>query len=182
LRDLAEKGLVERKRKAGTRGVQNPEHKATFVIPVTRLEVEAGGAVYRHQLLEAKNKKCTAAVAQRMSLERGSKVLYLRTLHMADDLPYAYEERWINCEAVPKLKLEALQDVSANEWLVNNAPFTRGDMRLGARQADDNIAELMQCKAGDALLEVERSTRSDKQCITFVRILYAPDYQLRTML
>ena len=182
LRDLAERGLLDRKRKAGTRVVQNPERKATFVIPVIRLEVEAGGAVYQHQLLEVKNKKCTAAVEQRMGLEQGSKALYVRTLHKADDQPFAFEERWINREAVPALQPEVLQEVSANEWLVNNAPFTRGDLSLGAQQADADIAKLMQCELGDALLAIERSTWSGKQCITFVRLIYAPSYQLRTVL
>lgn len=182
LRDLAERGLLDRKRKAGTRVVENPERKATFAIPVIRLEVEASGAVYQHQLLELKSKAITAAVAQRMSLELGNKPLYLRALHMADDQPFAFEERWINSEAVPELQPEVLQEMSANEWLVNNAPFTRGDLCLGAQQADANIAKLMQCQLGDALLVIERSTWSHKQCITFVRLLYAPGYQVRTVL
>ena len=41
LRDLAETGLVTRRRKAGTRIAINPPHKATLTIPIVREEVEA---------------------------------------------------------------------------------------------------------------------------------------------
>ncbi len=47
MRELAEEGLVERKRKAGTRVLKSPTRQARFNIPIVRKEIEARGLFYR---------------------------------------------------------------------------------------------------------------------------------------
>ena len=51
LRALAETGLIDRRRKAGTRVALHPVRKATLAIPVIRYEIEGNGQSYRHTLL-----------------------------------------------------------------------------------------------------------------------------------
>ena len=51
LRELAEEGLLDRRRKAGTRVALNPVRRARFDIQVIREEIEAKGAVFRHAVL-----------------------------------------------------------------------------------------------------------------------------------
>ncbi|MEZ5893747.1 MAG: GntR family transcriptional regulator [Parvularculaceae bacterium] len=51
LQSLAEDGLIERKRRAGTRVKEMPVRRAKFEIPVIRHEVEATGAAYRPHLI-----------------------------------------------------------------------------------------------------------------------------------
>lgn len=182
LRDLAQRGFLERKRKAGTRVIKNPERKATFVIPITRLEIENRGAVYSHQLLKREIKIPPPEVLARFRLPADSPLLYLNTLHLADAKPFVLEERWVNLAAVPELEAVDLQQQNANEWLVNHVPFSGGDLSLGARAADNKSAQLLHCGAGDALFEVQRTTWQGEQIITFVQLLHAPDYRLLTVL
>jgi DNA-binding transcriptional MocR family regulator len=52
LRELADEGLLERRRKAGTRVVRDPVRKARLDIAIIRLEVEGRGMAYRFDLLE----------------------------------------------------------------------------------------------------------------------------------
>ena len=47
LQELARSGVVERKRKAGTRVALHPVREAGFVIPLVGQEIEAEGAAYR---------------------------------------------------------------------------------------------------------------------------------------
>ncbi len=51
LRELAAAGILDRKRKAGTRVALHPVRKAVQEIPVTRLEIEAQGMRYGYRLL-----------------------------------------------------------------------------------------------------------------------------------
>ena len=52
LRDLAEAGVLERRRKAGTRVAVLPVRKATLDIPVIRQEIEARGQAHGFQVLK----------------------------------------------------------------------------------------------------------------------------------
>ena len=182
LRSLAEKGYLNRKRKAGTRVIENPVRKATLVIPVTRLEVEARGSSYDHRLLEREILVPPAIIQSRMGLPDDQPLLYLRTLHLADGQPYLYEERWANTTVIPELETVDLNVISTNEWLVNNAPFIHGDISWGACKADESLASLLQCEVGDALLETERSTWGREGVITAVRMVNAPRYRIHSKL
>ena len=51
MRELAQEGILERRRKAGTRVVIPVWRSANFEIPRIRLEIEETGATYRYALL-----------------------------------------------------------------------------------------------------------------------------------
>ena len=53
MRELADEGLIERKRKAGTRVSTSPRRQARFDIPIVRREVEDQGVVYGYELLSS---------------------------------------------------------------------------------------------------------------------------------
>ena len=182
LRDLADDGLVERRRKAGTRVTLHPVRKATMEIPVTRIEVEKRGATYRHAVIERAMAKPPEAVAGRLGLSGTTKLLHLRSLHFADDRPFIYEDRWINPDAVPAVTQEDFSSISANEWLVRNAPFTDGDYAFGAENASEAEARLLEAREGDAVLVVHRTTWNGETPITFVRLVHAPGHRMRTTL
>jgi GntR family histidine utilization transcriptional repressor len=180
LRELANAGLLERKRKAGTRVALNPVSKATLDIAITRLEVEARGAAYHHVVLERKKTTPPSLIASKMDLSAKSKILNLRTLHLADNQPFLYEVRWINPAAVPQVFDVDFGEISANEWLVQNAPFTTGDISFSAANANAKEAEHLAIKQGEALFVVERTTRIGSKAITSVRLAYAPGFKMHT--
>lgn len=178
MREIAGAGFIERRRKAGTRVALNPVRRATLEIPVTRIDVESRGMAWRHELLERQMARPAAAVAARMKLAAGSRLLHVRTLHFADSRPHLYEDRWINTAAVPTATDADFAAVSANEWLVQNAPFTRGDVTLSAANASVDEAKLLDIEAGAALFVVDRLTWHGSDPITRVRLAYAPGYSM----
>lgn len=182
LRDLAEEGLVERRRKAGTRVTLHPVRKATLEIPVTRIEVEKRGASHGHAVIERTMARPPEAVAVRLGLGVRTKLLHLRSMHFADNHPFLYEDRWINPDAVPEAVKERFDSISANEWLVRYAPFTHGDIDFGAENVREAEAKLLEVHTGDAVLVVHRTTWNGEQPITFVRLVHAPGHRLRTTL
>ncbi|WP_150526024.1 UTRA domain-containing protein [Roseibium sediminis] len=180
LRDLAESGLVIRKRRAGTRVALNPPQKATLTIPVIREEVEALGRAYRHSLVFREMRPLPPMLHGAFQVALSDNVLFLKTVHFADDRPFAYEERHINLDAAPAARDMAFDTISANEWLVHNAPYSHGDLSLFAVNATDELAGVLDTVTGAALFALERITWTGDQPITHVRLVYAPGYRMRT--
>lgn len=176
LRDLADQGLLERRRKAGTRVALLPVRRATFEIPVIRREVEGRGATYAHRVLSWRRMVPPPPVASRLG--SAAELLFVETLHLADGLPFALETRWLNTRVVPTLPDLTL--VSLNEWLVRNVAYATGEIAISAEPADAREAEALGLAAGAALLVTERVTRGDEAPITFVRLAHAPGYRLRS--
>lgn len=182
LRELAGAGYLDRRRKAGTRVALNPVRRATLAIPVTRLEVEARGMEYAHLVLSRRRGRAGAELARRMGAAEGAAILRLCSLHLADRAPWLYEERVVFVDGVPAILQADLGAVSANEWLVQNAPFSRGSFRISAISAGPQAAEALACAPGAALVAIDRATWNGEAPVTEVRLIYAPGYSLSSAL
>lgn len=182
LRAVADAGLLERRRKAGTRVAIHPVRKATLSIPIIRHEIEARSQSYSYALINQELKKPAAGVRARMALDKATKALHVRALHLGDGTPYVYEDRWINVAAVPEIKTIDLETQSANEWLVANAPFTEGDIAFSAANVDPHVAEIMNVDVNQALFVIDRSTWINGVSITSVKLTFAPGYRMHTTL
>jgi GntR family histidine utilization transcriptional repressor len=180
LRDLAEAGLLERRRKAGTRVPLNPVRKATLDIPIIRQDVEDRGQTYGYQLLDQQNTTPPPDVCQHLKLRPKHAMLHILGLHLADNIPFCLEDRWVNPLAAPEIAQADLTAISANEWLVQNTAFSAGDFTFGAVAASDIVAKQLACPSGSALFTVDRTTWVGTLPITSVRLCYAPGYQMRT--
>ena len=108
------------------------------------------------------------------------KCLHVVALYLADGRPYVCEDRWVNTVAVPELLKVDLSAENANEWLVQNAPFTRGDFAFSARSADAEVAGRLDAKICDALFEIQRTTWNEVTAITTVTLTYHPGYRMQT--
>ncbi|MRX51944.1 UTRA domain-containing protein [Paracoccus sp. S-4012] len=182
LRELAEAGYLDRRRRAGTRVALTPVRKATLKIPVLRHEVAARGARYGYALISSGEKPAPLHVSSVLGLEAGMPLLHVLALHLADGAPYALEDRWINAMAAPGIEAADLAAISANEWLVRNAPYSHGDLVLSAAAADAETAAILRCPEGAALFVAERATWLHDTPITSVRQSYSPGYRLATTL
>lgn len=181
LRDLAEAGLLERRRKAGTRVALLPVRKATLEISIIRQEVETRGEVYGHRVLDSRMEAVPLAVALRMGVAAGARMLFLETLHLAGGRPFAHEVRWLNLGVLPGRVVPDFTVTSANEWLVQNVAYATGDIEFSAELATPTEAAALGIRAGDPVFVTERATWTAEAPITFVRLLHGPGYRLRTM-
>ncbi|MFN4156858.1 MAG: GntR family transcriptional regulator [Gemmobacter sp.] len=179
LRDLAEAGWLERRRKAGTRVAVAPVRKATFAIPIIRRDVEERGQRHGYRLLSQAVAPAPAGIATLLRLPGAAPMIHLRALHLADDRPWCLEDRWLN-PAIPGVTGADFAALSANEWLVGNVPFSGGDIAFHALAADPATAALMDCAPGAALLAADRTTWAEAVPITAVRLTYAPGQRFVT--
>lgn len=182
LREIAATGLLERRRKAGTRVALNPARRATFEIPVIMDEVAARGCVYGYALISRRLGAGPPEICSRMGLRPEAQLLHLRALHMADGAPYVFEDRWVDPDVVPGILSVDLARNSANAWLVRNMPYTGGSLTLCAQSADAELAKRLKCAPESAIFTMERITRVGDSAITLVIQSYAPGYRVTTML
>ncbi len=182
LRQLAEDGLLDRRRKAGTRVTLNPSRKAKLDIPVLRVEIESKGMRYFHELVSREIAAPPLGIRARLQAKQGEEHLHLVALHLGDDAPYVYEDRWINLAAVPKARKIDFTEISANEWLVRNVPFEGGEIAFSAIVAGKRDAAILRCAQGDGLMAIDRITRRAGQVVTAVRQIFKPGYQLQAQL
>ncbi len=180
LRQLAEAGFLDRRRKAGTRVALNPVRKVTLDISITRREVEQRGAEYSHILIERRHGRAPRHIQKQMQISSEAKALHLRALHMADKRPFLYEDRWVNTESVPDILAADFSAINANEWLVQNASFTTGDISFSAANASADEAKILSCDTAAAIFIVNRITWNGPNAITAVRLAYAPGFHMQT--
>lgn len=180
MRELAEEGLIERKRRAGSRVREAPVRQARFSIPLVRVEIEAQGAAYRYALMRSHILPCPDWLRARLALAEGAATRHLQCLHFADSAPYQYEDRWINLAAAPAAHDADFSAVGPNEWLVRHVPFSTAQIAFSAFSADREAAQALGCAVGDALFQVERQTWRDGAPITYVRMLYRPGHRMTT--
>jgi GntR family histidine utilization transcriptional repressor len=182
LNDLASAGILERKRKSGTRVTINPVRKATMKIPVTRQEIENRGCTYSHALIENSVKRLPPRMTSRFDVPDGVRALHHKALHLADHEPFVYEDRWINIIALPEILEVDFTTCNANEWLVGHAPYSRGELSILSAAASPDEAQQLGIDEDQSILIVERTTWSDTHPITFVRLAYRPGYRLNSTL
>lgn len=175
---LAEEGLLDRKRRAGTHVTVNPARKTTLTIPIVREQIESAGLEYSHRVVAQKLSALPAEIATRMAIPKGRKLVHLRTVHYGDDTPFQLEDRWINPEAATGAEVMDFQRINANEWLVRNFPWLRNDMEFSADNASARDARLLRTRQGTALLILKRTTFNDLGAITSVRLAFHPGYSM----
>jgi len=175
---LAEEGLLDRKRRAGTHVTINPVRKATLSIPIVREQIELAGLTYSHRVIAQRHSAPPEAIAARLQLSETATLIHLRTVHYGDAKPFQVEDRWINPAAVLEARDVDFRKMNANEWLVRNAPYMRADLVITAENANAREARLLETRRDQALLILQRTTWNDLGAITTVRLAFHPHYAM----
>jgi GntR family transcriptional regulator, histidine utilization repressor len=178
MQELSDDGIIERRRKGGSRVKLAPSRQVTFEIPLIRFEVEARGAEYRYELISSAIEKAPKWLAVRLGLAANTRVRHVECLHFADRTPFQYEDRWINLGAVPRAETADFSTVGPNEWLVSEVPYTNAEVRFSATRADVKIAKRLKTLVGEPIFLCERSTWLSEKPVTNVRFYFAPAYQM----
>ncbi len=180
MRELSDEGIVERKRRAGTRVSASRIRHARFEIPLVRIEIESLGSKYHYALLSRDELRVPVWLRARMNLKPNAKVLHVTCLHFADNRPFQFEDRWINIAAIPSVVEVNFDEISPNEWLVNSVPFSDGEISFAAERAQQNVAELLGIIQDEPVFVAERSTWLNGKQVTLARMCHRSDYRMTT--
>ena len=182
LQELARAGLVERKRRAGTRVVLHPIREARFAIPLVAQEIAASGAAYRYHLLYRAERAATTKDAERLGIEPGEALLHIRCVHYSNDQPYQFEDRLINPAIEPDMLKESFEKEGPNEWLVAVAPFSRAEFTFLAGLPSAEEAHHLGIDPQSPVFIGERRTWLLARPITAVKMIHPHSHRLTTTL
>lgn len=182
LQSLSEAGLLERRRKAGTRVALHPVRKATLDIPVLRHEIEGQGAEYGYKALRVTDESPSDSLRKALLATTADRFLRVKSVQTADGAPFVFEDRWINLSTVPEAMDADFTTVSANEWLVRHARFTHGEISFSAMNASEEVAGHLAVGPGTAIFVISRITWDGTRAITHVQQFFHEGYRMQTAL
>ena len=168
---LAARGLVERRRKAGTFVAAPRIASAVLQIPDIRAEVEARGLSWRWRRLgigvRRSDPKSRAA-----ALGVKGPLLEVRGVHVAGGAPFAHEARLISLTEVPAAADEPFTTEAPGAWLLAHAPWSEARHEISAANPELDVAEALRVPARHACLVLERWTWRAGAGITYARQVF----------
>lgn len=169
---LADSGLLERRRKAGTRVVQRLTRNAVFQIPIVRHEIEQRGGNYKYLRISRKEVAPPQKVQAEMGISDGAKILHVICLHFADGRPYQMEDRWIDLNTVPTARSEPFDEISPNEWLLREVPYSNAEHMFRAASPDAEEKQRLGLAENEPVFIIERTTWLADEAVTHVRLVH----------
>lgn len=171
--ELADRGLVTRRRRAGTFVAQPRAQSAVLSIPDLKVEAEARGQVYDYELLGRRVREPTTD--EEFELASGGRLLDLRCLHKADGNALALERRIIALSVTPEAEVADFETLPPGGWLLDFAPWTDAEHRISAVACGGADARRLGLKPGSPCLLLERRTWRDGRPVTRVSQLFPGD-------
>ncbi|TPG43469.1 GntR family transcriptional regulator [Sphingomonas koreensis] len=172
---LADAGLVERRRRAGTVVARPRRQMAAIAIPDLEAQIEAAGERYVFDTISVgRDRGLDAPADARMA--RAGDVLAIVCRHLGAAV-FALEERWINLDAVPEAGAIDFSAIAPGRWLLDHVPWTEGDYRISAIAAGARAGRL-EVAADAPCLSFERWTFRAGATITYVRQVFPHDFSL----
>lgn len=184
LTSLASTGLLERRRKVGTRVAAHPPRQSTLPKTWLRDEIEARGHQYRYRLISLRNGIAPVDVARQMMLPAGSTLIEVRSDFTASGTPYCVEEFWLNPEAVPAPGQSDLAETCAFEWLADNVAMNRGAIDVSATNTgtvDPFVGQTLSLAPGAAILLVQRTIWSGALTVGLSRQYFREGHKLSAL-
>jgi GntR family transcriptional regulator, histidine utilization repressor len=169
---IAQDGLIERRRRAGSFVTRPHVQSAVLEVPDIRAEITATGRAYTYELISRRRRKATKVDRQLLDLPAAGEILAVDCRHLADGRPFALERRLINLAAVPEIAAADLSTHPPGSWLLGHVSWTQAEHRISALEAADQSAQLLDIEVGAACLVINRRTWRASQLITTVQLIY----------
>lgn len=182
MRELAAEGVLERKRKAGTRVRPVLKRKAEFQFAHIRDEIEAAGETYRYVLVDQERVAAPGWLRALMEIPKGRPVLHICAMHYAGTRAFQLEDRWFNIDAMPPAAHTCFAANIPDQWLSQNVPFADEDVVLFASNATQQVADYLNMSPGDAVFVVDRTAMMDGRKLSYARVFHHRDYRMTSSL
>ena len=163
---LVDAGLLERRRKAGTFVVYPSTHRASIVIPDIRKAILASGFSYSYGVSYLERRNFTEDDERIFGKGADGQVIEIRSVHLADKKPYAYEIRRINLGVAPGAADVDFRSTPPSVWLLTHIPWNNAEHEIEAIALAADIAEPLAVESGTAALHLERRTWNEDGVVT----------------
>lgn len=170
---LSERGLINRRRKAGS-FVSLPQADSVMFMQIRDFAKEAqeAGQRYKYEILLRRIEHLSPAKASELKLSPGCAMLRVLCLHIVNEKPQAYEDRVISLEKVAAVQDENFEETPPGTWLLGHIPWNEATHTIRAINADATMAGILGIENNAACLLLNRRTWHCGELVTDVDIIY----------
>lgn len=195
LRELAERGIIERRRKVGTRVTGRIPTKAALGEQKIRQAITAQGAQYDLHLLSARIAPPPETVQKTMMAPESALtptggtggtggMIRLALRHDCDGDPYCHEILWVLPQVAPDIHTilhngQTMTTAEVAAFLTQPQGITRITKTLFARNASDETAAALALDPATAVFRIDRVLWQDSTAAALSQQAFPPDYRLR---
>lgn len=175
IQDLVDKGLLVRRRGIGTQVVHG---QVTRGVELTSLyeDLSRSGQKPSTKILEYKTVKADSKIAEKLGIEIGSDVLYLRRLRFADNVAVSIMENWLPNEFLDISEVELNQHGLYQILRSRGVTIRVAKQRIGARKASQRESAGLEIEKQAALLSMDRTAYDNSgRAVEFGHHCYRPD-------
>ncbi|MEA2026313.1 MAG: GntR family transcriptional regulator, partial [Chloroflexota bacterium] len=160
---LAEEGLVRRDPGRGTFVAEPPTHRRANFLMTFSHEMCRQGRVPSSRIVERTVRLPTESERTDLRVARGSQIVELRRVRLADGQPVAVEHAVLASRCIEAVLAADLESGSLHEALISEGMVpSRGKSSIGAEAASPDDAALLGVAAGEPML-VERRLIFDQR-------------------
>lgn len=180
LASLAQRGVVERRRRIGTRVAEGMNRQATLTNPpMLRQTIEKSGQSFSFEYRGVTGTPAPRHVRERLFLSNPADLKEHVTLYRADGKLLSVERRWLDASVFPQLAAETFQHITLSEWLVHHAGLTQIERNLSARYAGEmNADRLLDCAPDASVLTYHSCAWVGGRPVTCARHVFVPGYSV----
>jgi len=175
IQDLVDKGLLVRRRGIGTQVVHG---QVTRGVELTSLyeDLSRNGQKPSTKILEYKTVKADGKIAEKLGIETGSDVLYMRRLRFADNVAVSIMENWLPNDFLDISEIE-LSEHGLYQILRSRGVTIRvAKQRIGARKASQRESTDLEIEKQSSLLSMDRTAYDNSgRAVEFGHHCYRPD-------
>jgi len=172
LRDLAQQGRIVRVAGVGSFVAEEKPQSTLLHIASIAREVRDRGHDYRCALIAAERIAAAADVAAWLDLCPGQTVFHSVCLHLENEVPVQFEDRYVNPQHAPDFLAQDFSEVPPGEYLVQNVPFDEIEHVVDAVLPTAEQAHHLQIEASEPCLMLTRRTWTRTVPVTMVRCLH----------
>ena len=176
LTSMAADGMVERRRRLGTRVIGSGSGSDSIINATIRTEVEAAGRDYGCKITWQETVAATHDLAEKLHLRRAAPLLAYRALITAQARPYCVETGHLVVDMLPGPGAIATDAEPLERLRLSSTPLT-GRGELSASSLDEASAQLMGETAGTAVLTFERSLWTEGYALLHSRRVYTSSHR-----
>lgn len=172
---LAGRGMIIRRKRAGTFVAPPQIDRTVMDIQDIGVEAQNAGHVHTYEILSQKVERLDKVESGRIGEAPGAEVLRLECLHFVDSTPHALERRIIMLDLVPRARFESFETKPPASWLLDQVPWSEAKHVIRAVRADATVARLLKIERAEACLSLTRQTWQNKRTVTHVQIIHPGD-------
>jgi len=173
IRDLVNKGLLERTPRLGTFVCHKKAESSLNYIRNIADEINQRGKTYSNKILSQVTIKADDEIAMRLGVKLETPIFFSEIIHFEDDVALQLELRWVNPQFAPHYIEQDFTLATPNEYLTKNCPLSSIEHTVEAVIAAAEIQNNLGLSATQPCLLLNRRTWS-KQDLISVALLYHP--------